>query len=168
MTHEKRSAVLKNWMENYGRLVYSLAYKILLNAQDAEDVFQNTFSKAYFKMGSLERHSNVKAWLCRTAKNDALNKVSSSWKTKVALLEAPVELASSETDTTELSCLVKNLPPIYRKCIWLYYYAGYRTDEIAHLTGVAPSTVRTRLKRGREHLKADIKAIHGSENYEYR
>lgn len=168
MTHDKRSAVLKNWMKNYGRLVYSLAYKILLNPQDAEDVFQNTFSKAYFKMGKLERHSNVKAWLCRTAKNDALNKVTSSWKTKVSLLDAPIELATPETDTVEFSCLVQNLPPVYRKCIWLYYYAGYRTDEIAQLTGANPATVRTRLKRGRDHLKADIQKIHGSKNYEYQ
>lgn len=168
MTHEKRSAVLQTWMKDYGKLVYALAYKILLNSQDAEDVFQNTFSKAYFKLGRLERHANVKAWLCRTAKNDALNIVASSWKTKVTLLDAPKELASPETDTVELNALVQNLPPIYRKCIWLYYYAGYSTDEIASLTGVAPPTVRTRLKRSREHLKADIQEIHGSENYEYQ
>ena len=168
MTHDKHSAVLKNWMQNYGKLVYSLAYKILLNTQDAEDVFQNTFSKAYFKMGSLERHANVKAWLCRTAKNDALNMVSSSWKKKVTFFSAPKELVTPETDAVELNCLVQNLPPIYRKCIWLYYYAGYSTNEIAELTGINPATARTRLKRGREHLKADIQGIHGSENYEYK
>ncbi len=168
MTQQDRSATLRLWMKDYGRLVYSLAYKILLNAQDAEDVFQNTFAKAYFKISKLENHKNVKAWLCQVAKNDALNKVSSSWKKKVTLQEVPMEFHSPESDSVELDYLVKCLPPIYRKCIWLYYYAGYKTSEIAELTGVAPATVRTRLKRGREHLKADFQASHGSENYEYQ
>ena len=156
MTQKTRSETLRIWMTDYGRLVYSVAYKIVLNAQDAEDVFQDTFAKAYFKMAKLKHHKNIKAWLSLTAKNNALNKVASSWKKKVTLLETPRELASPMTDDTGLINLVRALPAIYRKCIWLYYYAGYDTNEIAELTGVAPSTVRTRLRRGREHLKADI------------
>lgn len=167
MTQQMRNTTLHNWMKDYGRLVYSVAYKIVLNAADAEDVFQNTFCKAYFKMNKIKHHENIKAWLCLTAKNDSLNKVTSSWKKKVTLLPAPKEIYSPQADTIEIAHLVKTLPAIYRKCIWLHYYAGYKTDEIAGLCGVAPSTVRTRLKRGREHLKADIEAIHGSENYEY-
>ena len=167
MTQQTRSATLRNWMTDYGKLVYSVAYKIVLNAQDAEDVFQNTFCKAYFKMAKLEHHENIRAWLCLTAKNDSLNKISSTWKKKVTLLPAPKEMFAPQADTVEITNFVKNLPAIYRKCIWLHYYAGYKTEEIAELTGVKPSTVRTRLKRGREYLKADIQAIHGSEKYEY-
>ena len=164
MTQKTRNATLRRWMADYGRLVYSVAYKIVLNAQDAEDVFQNTFAKAYFKMAQLKHHKNIKAWLSLTAKNDALNKVASCWKKKVTLLETPRELESPFTDDTELLNLVRELPAVYRKCIWLYYYAGYDTNEIAELTGAAPSTVRTRLRRGREHLKADIISARECEN----
>ncbi len=166
MAQEKRSATLRIWMKDYGRLVYSVAYKIVRNTQDAEDVFQNTFAKAYFKMAKLTHHPNIKAWLSLTAKNDALNKVASSWKKKVTLLDTPRELASYEKDNTELINLVKALPAIYRKCIWLYYYVGYDTNEIAELTGVSAATVRTRLRRARHRLKADLTSTWESE-YEY-
>ena len=159
MTNQQHAETLKNWMLTYGRLVYTVAYKILANEQDAEDIFQNTFAKAYFRCGKLKSHGNIKAWLCRTATNDALNWLASSWKKKVKLCDIPVELADSQPKTSEIAGLVESLPAIYRKCIWLYYYAGYKTHEIAEMTGVAHSTVLTRLRRARGYLKADIQKL---------
>ena len=46
------------------------------------------------------------------------------------------------------------LPEKYRTAIYLYYYEDYSTDEIARLTGTPAATVRTRLRRGRELLRA--------------
>ena len=164
MTQQERTKTINSWMRDYGRLVYSVAYKILINRQDAEDVFQNTFTKAYFKMGNLTGHGNIKAWLSLTAKNDALNKVKSSWKSKVSLVEAPLDLAQTNADAVSFANLIGTLPAVYRKTIWLHYFAGYKTDEIAELMGVAHSTVRSRLKRGRHYLKADLQDMQGSES----
>ena len=168
MTQQHDNTMIRQWMLDYGKLVYSVAYKILKNAQDAEDVFQNTFIKAYFRSNKLKDHNNLKAWLCRTATNDALNKLSSSWKKKVALCEIPQELMAEQNDNGDVIHYVKKLPIIYRKCIWLYYFAGYKTNEIAEMTGVSHSTVRTRLKRARSFLKADIGDAKRGDSYEYQ
>ena len=48
------------------------------------------------------------------------------------------------------------LPEKYRTAIYLYYYEDYSTDEIARLTGTPAATVRTRLRRGRELLRAGL------------
>ncbi len=167
MTNNQKSELIQNWMQSYGKLVYSVAYKITLNAQDAEDVFQDTFSKAYFKLPKLATHGNTQAWLCMTAKNDALNKVSSSWRTKVELTQTPMDIASESSVGSEIVSLIKKLPHSYRQCIWLYYYAGYKTHEIAELLSVPDATVRTRLRRARAHLKCDLNQTNGGKQYEY-
>ena len=51
---------------------------------------------------------------------------------------------------------VMELPEKYRTAIYLYYYEDYSTDEIARLTGTPAATVRTRLRRGRELLRAGL------------
>ena len=51
---------------------------------------------------------------------------------------------------------VMKLPEKYRTAIYLYYYEDYSTDEIARLTGTPAATVRTRLRRGRELLRAGL------------
>ena len=163
MTDQQRHTFLREWMQAYGRLIYSVAFEILHNPQDSEDVFQNTFIKAYFRCSKLQKHENIKAWLCRVATNESLNKLQSSWKKNVTLYGIPKELYCTAEETGRLTQLIKDLPLIYRKCIWLYYYAGYKTHEIADMTGVSHATVRTRLKRARSYLKADIQR---SESYE--
>lgn len=61
----------------------------------------------------------------------------------------------SETDSLhrELFQAVMNLPVKYRLPMYLYYYEGYAVREIAEITESRPSTVQTRLARGREKLK---------------
>ena len=52
---------------------------------------------------------------------------------------------------------VLSLPADYRTAVWLYYYEGFSTKEIAAMTKQKESTVRSRLKRGREKLKGALK-----------
>ncbi len=167
MTNEQKSALLRKWMKSYGKLIYSVAYKITLNEQDTEDIFQETFTKAYFKLPKLANHANIKAWLCMAAKNRAINLVTSSWSKKVELTQAPYDIAPQGADSDELVELIKKLTYSHRQCIWLYYYVGYKTAEIADLLGVPDATVRTRLRRAREQLKCEIVEIHGGKEYEY-
>ena len=52
---------------------------------------------------------------------------------------------------------VRALPEKYASVLYLYYYEGYSVKEIGHLLGLPPGTVGTRLKRGRERLRMDLK-----------
>lgn len=61
------------------------------------------------------------------------------------------ERASAEGDETLRAVLA--LPPKYKTCVYLYYYEGYRTGEIAALTGTPASTVRSHLSEARTLLR---------------
>ena len=73
---------------------------------------------------------------------------------------AHVEMSGSEQAVLEA---VMSLPLKYRTAIHFYYYEEYSVKEISQLTGVKESTVRTRLQRGRERLKAALGKEYGDE-----
>jgi RNA polymerase sigma factor (sigma-70 family) len=154
---QKRDEYLKECMNEYGSIVLSTAMRILKNVQDAEDVFQNTFVKAYCINKVFNDQNHIKAWLIRVTVNDCLSRLRSGWKKKVVLCDLPQELIAWDNDnSSDIIRLLQKIPRIYRRAIWLYYWAGYKTHEIAEMTDVKPATVRTRLKRARVLLKADI------------
>lgn len=156
MKANERDKQLENWMDEFGGAVLSRAKRILKNTQDAQDVFQSTFVKAYIKADGFTDNEHVKAWLLRVASNESISKLRSSWKKRVILTDIPeriVEIAPKESFVTEC---VQKLPKNYRQTLWLYYWAGYKTNEIAEMMNTNPATVRTRLKRAREYLKPHI------------
>ena len=156
MKASNRDRQLEKWMDEFGGVVLEAARHILKNTQDAQDVFQNTFVKAYLKKGCFNEKEHVKAWLLRVAKNESISKLRSGWKKRVTLCEIPKEISeNTQANELVLDC-VKKLPAKYRQSVWLYYWAGYKTEEIAEVMQTTPATVRTRLKRAREQLKISI------------
>lgn len=69
-------------------------------------------------------------------------------------LESCAEPAFEDRARRELYQSVMELPAKYRVPLYLYYYEGYSVDETGEILGLKPSTVQTRLARGREKLKA--------------
>lgn len=161
MSESFKDERLKKWILDYGYEVLSTAKRITGNVHDAEDVFQNTFIKAYCRNKSFKSQEHIKAWLIRVTINDCISRLRSGWKKRVVLCKIPEELCEpfNSNDTIQL---LKKLPNIYRQALWLHYWAGYKTHEIADMVGVSPATIRTRLKRARER-KTDMQ---GSNNYE--
>ena len=151
-----RDRQLEIYMNEFGSAVLDAALRILKNTQDAQDVFQNTFVKAYLKNGGFNEKEHVKAWLLRVAKNESISKLRSGWKKRVALCEIPQGFTESARAEEYVLDYVKKLPAKYRQTVWLHYWAGYKTREIAELMRASPATVRTRLKRARERLKLSI------------
>lgn len=78
-----------------------------------------------------------------------------SWKHKsVAPLDDEPEPAVPEPkDHSDVLEAVQSLPVKYKDVIWLYYYEGYQTEEIAQILGSPPSTIRNRMRDARKLLK---------------
>ena len=139
-------------IEKFGDMVYRLGIVYLRNDQDAQDVFQEVFLRLFEKQPVFESEEHERAWLITVTANCCKNLLRSVWYRRTVPLEelcAPVP----EPETREALMTLLGLPDKYRQVLYLYYYEGYRTEELARLLHIKPATVRTRLKRGRELLK---------------
>ncbi len=156
MTDNKRRQNLQTWIQNYGKLVLSTALKILKNRQDAEDVFQNTFIKAYVKTIPFKNEEHLKCWLVRVAYNESISLLRSGWKKNVVLSYAPQELRQEFGAASDIFECLDRLSFACRKAVYLHYFAGYSCKEIAYVENVSPSAIRSRLERARSRLKAEL------------
>ena len=139
--------------EAYANDVYRLALSWLHSTHDAEDILQNVFLKLVDKDITMFP-GKEKAWLLRCTANACKNHLRSFWQRNTQALDNNIELPSNEERT--LWEAVGRLKPIYRAVIHLYYYEGYRQDEIAQILGISHTAVQTRMQRARESLKKEL------------
>lgn len=147
----------------YADMVYRLALLMVKNKMDADDIFQEVFIKFSKAHDSLKSEEHIKAWLVRVTINQCKNFFRLYWnRNHVSIhgMEIPVE----DPVKREIIGYVIKLPEKYKVVIYLYYYLGYSTEEIAAIVNTRSATIRTRLKRAREMLKNHL--AHGGFDYE--
>lgn len=141
--------------EIYGRhagTVYRVCFSFMKNEADAEDMMQETFLKLLSSDKRFESEEHEKAWLIVTASNackDELRSFRRKLEYIMQLQRQENTVAGEENSVLEW---VQELPVKYRQVVYLYYYEGYRTAEIAKMLQCPESTVRNRLLRGRKLL----------------
>ena len=135
----------------YENMLYRVALSHTGNREDAEDMVQETFVKWLTKRPDFSSEEHEKAWLLRVLINLCTNLVHKKGNRGQAEL---LDIYPAETPQ-EQSVLqdVMRLPPIFRDVIYLYYYEGYSTAEIAGMLNEKESTVRSQLHRARKQLK---------------
>lgn len=140
-------------VRKYAQTVASACMMRLNNWADAEDCFQNTFEKLYTVSPELADENHLKAWLIRVAINECKNILRTRGRTFPLddAAQTPVFIPESDSDTPP--ALLMRLKPKYREVLYLHYCEAYRIDEIAHVLGKSPNTVKTLLRRGREEFK---------------
>ena len=131
--------------------VYRLCYSFMKSHADAEDLTQEVFLKLISSGKEFENQRHEKAWLIVTASNlckDALRKWWRRWE-DIGQFEG---IAAEERDCTVYEAVLR-LKPDYKTVVYMFYYEGYSTAEIARYLNCPESTVRTRLRRARAQLK---------------
>ena len=143
----------------YADMVYRLALLNTRSLQDAEDVFQDVFLKLLRYQKTIQSEEHLKAWLIRVTLNQCKSKAMAVWTRKTVPLESVAQTVASEEkdDFSDVYDAVKNLPQKYRQVIYLYYYEGYKIQEIAQLLQKNESTVKTWLSRGKQTLNNMLK-----------
>ena len=137
--------------------VYRVAMMMLNNIQEAEDATQTAFIKLMSSDKEFENDEHLKAWLIVTTQNVCRNIFKSWWRVKRVDLESIEEQASyTEPLESEVWDAVSNLDRKYRILVYLHYYEGYKTEEIAMMLGINHATIRTRLRTARAKLKITL------------
>ena len=140
----------------YMDMVFRLAFSYVKSASDADDVTQNVLLRLLRSTKPFESGEHARFWLVRVTMNECKRALRSQWRKAGDIEEYANELHFETQEHSDLFYAVMELPEKYRTAIYLYYYEDYSTDEIARLTGTPAATVRTRLRRGRELLRAGL------------
>lgn len=145
-------------LDQYGEHILRLAYSYLHNQSDAEDILQDTLIQYLRTSPTLESPAHEKAWLLRVAGNLSKNLLRAQGYRQADQLEETL-VAQEREDLSYVWEAVKALPVPYREAIHLFYYEGYSTAQIAQILDQKESTVRSRLKRGREKLRPLLEEV---------
>ena len=150
--------------------LYRAAYALLGNAEDAEDMVQETYLKLWQKRDELDIRTNVPAYCVATVRNLCFNLM----QTKRYQSEEPMpeHLDRRGTDNPELQlerrdeqaqlkALITGLPPQQRKVLWLRDVNECSFEEIEQATGLNAVNIRVTLSRARQRIREQIKRITG-------
>ena len=138
-------------LQQYGPMVYRLAFSHTGCRADADDVFQEVFLRYIRRLPDFESEEHAKAWFLRVTCNCLKNYWNAPFRKNTEELvddipcEDPEELGMQE--------LMRQLPKDFRVILHLFYYEDMSTAQISRLTGRKESTVRVYLTRARRQLK---------------
>jgi RNA polymerase sigma-70 factor (ECF subfamily) len=149
--------------DRYARISYALAYRILGEAEAAEDVVHDGFISAWRGAASYRsERGNVRGWLLSIVHHRAVDVL----RRKTTFRPAPLEVAEqrpADDDTAEeaarnvdhetVRAALEALPPAQRRTIELAYFGGYTHVELAEIMGVPLGTVKGRMRIGLQKLR---------------
>ncbi len=153
---------LEDAISKYGNSLLRLCFLYLKDIHLAEDALQETFLKAYRGYGGFNGACAEKTWITRIAINVCKDFLRKSWfkhkNTEDELSDIPYEAGFENShDRDELIVQIMKLPRKYREVILLYYYHDFKVSEITQILGIPRGTVSSRLNRGRDQLKENLK-----------
>jgi len=169
------------FVTRYSGDVYALLYRLTENSEDAGDLTQETFLRAFRAVHKFRGDADLKTWLFRIAINESRNRFR-WWKrrkrektvslddtigsSEMAIHETlPGTGATPEEDTlrhereSALKKALRAMPDIYREVIILCDIEGFSYEEIAKALDVNIGTVKSRIARGREELRRKLKGF---------
>jgi RNA polymerase sigma-70 factor (ECF subfamily) len=165
-------------MVKYERRVYRMARQITQNDEDAEDVLQDTFLKAYEHLKSFQGQSKFYTWLTRIAVNESLMKLRKRKSDRTVSLDdnieteeesivreiavwdgTPEERYGQEELRAILDDAVQSLKPIFRTVFILRDVEEMSTEETAEMLGLSIAAVKSRLLRARLQLREKLTRI---------
>ena len=135
--------------------VYKIAYSYMKNGYDSEDAAHETFLRLMKQEKPFKDAGHVKAWLVVTVTNICLDMLRRRGRTESSI-EDYVNLLAQPGESSGLKEAILAMPETYKTSVYLYYYEGYSTKEIAQMLKKPNETVKTWLKRARAQLKEQL------------
>lgn len=158
MNNEQLKSKFEAKYNQYGKMLYKIAFLYFGNSYDAEDALQEVFIRLMYDAPSFKDKNHEKAWLIRVTQNKCRDMLKASHSKNASLDE--IELSDFvKTENDEQLDVLKQvvaLPAKYKTAIILYYYYDYSVSEISKTLQISNSAVKMRLKRGREILKIEL------------
>lgn len=163
--------------------MYNFGYRLTLERDDAKDLVQDTYFKAYRFIESFQRGTNAKAWLFRILKNSFINDYRKKTKEPSKVDYQEVETYYNSDDVhrqitpdlrvdslkdmigDEISNALNSLDVDFRTVIILCDLEGFKYEEMAKILDIPIGTVRSRLHRARQMLKEKLSEYAKSMGY---
>jgi RNA polymerase sigma-70 factor, ECF subfamily len=155
-------------VERYTGAVYNQAYRMLNNAQDAEDAVQEIFLRAYRRLDTYDPTRRLVTWLLTIGSNYCIDRLRRRRYQWLTLDDVAFWLPATETGPernalegerrAEVQRALQTLPLAYRDITVLRYWHDFSYLEIAEATGLTESAVKTRLHRARKMLSEALGA----------
>ena len=160
-------------LQRYGKGIFAQVARLVPGKEDAEEVYQDVFVKAFTHIGQYdEARSSLRTWLSRIAYNAAVDRLRHQRQAVLyfedregkadALSDQEVDetLGHTNAETVQLiRAALKHLPPEERAIITMFYYEEMSLKEIAFVTESIPTTVASKLSRTRKKLCRIIKML---------
>ena len=165
-------AALEQLIRQYDRQIFRIARHITQNKEDAEDIVQDTFLKAYRKLDQFQGNSKFYTWLVRIAVNESLMRLRKRRNSKTVSMDDEVQTEEGsvprdfaawgpnpeqEYSQGELGEILRKtiagLPPGFRSVFTLRDVENLSTEETAELLGLSIPAVKSRLLRARLQLR---------------
>jgi RNA polymerase sigma-70 factor (ECF subfamily) len=149
---------LYRWFE---RPVFTLAFRLTGQREEAQDILQDTMLKLFDKLGEFRGDAPFWGWLRQIAVNEALMRLRKRGRLTVESDATDIEFEAHDTllppqaaDAAVLGKALAALPEATRSVLWLYHAEGYTHEEIANLMGRTISFSKSQLARGTKKLRA--------------
>ena len=172
---EGDSAAFSELVDRYSRKIYRLAKHITQNDEDAEDVLQETFLKAFSHLDSFQGQSKFYTWIVRIAVNEALMKLRKRKSDRSVPLDEPLD-TGEDTVVREIAVwdenpeqkysreelgqildeAIQGLKPVFRTVFVLRDIEELSTEETAEALGISVPAVKSRLLRARLQLREKL------------
>ncbi len=152
-------------VEQYEKPVYNVALRMLRNPEDARDIAQTVFMKAYQNLSSYDPQYKFYSWIYRMAINESLNILRVRGRDAGPVDErlaedgaGPSELLAGEQQRDVVLAAVDRLKPEHRAVIVLRYFVDRNYEDMGEILGIDAKTVKSRLYTARQLLKDQLSA----------
>lgn len=149
-------------VDRYKNAIYHHCFAIVRREDVAEDIAQETFITAYYKLKLYNKEYKFSTWLFKIATNKCLNWLKKASKEIAADDELIARVAShhpkphEEAERDELRTAVEKLQPKYRAVISLYYWQGLSYVEISDVLGSPEGSIKGWMRRAKDELRKEL------------
>src|SRR5262245_25832024 len=176
-------AALEKMVERYHARVYSLAYGVLRNAEDAEEATQDAFWTLYRKIGTFDESKKFFSWFYRVALNAAYSRARRRPSVPMTSIDERMPRFSGDghftADVPDWSVAIEDeaaarelaakagefiaeLPPAYRDVIWMYDVEEMPSSDVAEILEISIPAFKSRLHRARLYVRQRLSEIAGA------
>jgi len=171
------SEIYDEIVKRYEKKLFSYIYRLVGNKEEAEDILQNVFVKAYKNIKTFDIERKFSSWIYRIAHNEAINFLKKknkrrfvSWEDIVTSKDkletkseerSPIDIWIREESRLQIQEALGHLPEKYQKVLLFRYFSEKSYEEIGKLIGSPVNTVGTIINRAKKKLMVVINLMEG-------
>jgi len=157
-------------VDRYKDLVFTLAIRMLKNREEAEEVAQDTFIKAYKSLEKFKGDSKFSTWIYRVAYNTCLDRIKKNKKHlnnveineftehQVVTIDNALDKMEVKEREEAMQRCIDTLPSEESFLLTLYYFDDLSLDEISKIVGITANSIKVKLFRSRKKLASILKS----------